>query len=413
MSKKKLEECCVSISDGDHMPPPKSVDGIPFLTISNIDENNHLNFADTMFVSKDYWDKIDEKRKARRGDVLLSVTGSYGIPVYIDFEKEFVFQRHIAILKPDEKVLSGKYLYYLLKAPTTKRIMDKLVTGAIQKTLGLDMIRNMSFDIPSIPEQNRIVEILSKIDALIDNNIAICSNLERTAKLLYDYWFNQFDFSDSNGFPYKSSGGKMEWSNKLKREIPEGWLVGTLNDIASVVWGQCPDGKDIIDKATQGKDVIDYCSGAGDMRNGFIVDCQAKTYTSTSRRMAHKNAVLLSVAGSIGAMCIADHDISLGRAAVAFEPKDSRHNMFIYNAIKTLSYQVQHLATGSIQKVINSDHIGTMYFAYNQEILNLYGEKSWEIYKQILNCTVVNRELYSLRDFLLPMLMNGQIKIEA
>ena len=146
------------------MPPPKAKDGIPFITISNIDSNNHLAFSNTMYVSRDYWDSLDEKRKARKGDVLYSVTGSYGIPVYITDDKEFVFQRHIAILKPNTEIISGKYLYYLLKSPVTKALADKLVTGAIQKTLGLDVIRNMAFEVPSLEEQKHFVSFVEQSD---------------------------------------------------------------------------------------------------------------------------------------------------------------------------------------------------------------------------------------------------------
>lgn len=100
--KVRLEDCCYSISDGDHQPPPKAQQGIPFVTISNINSMNQLDFSDTMFVPKEYYRSLDEKRKVRKGDVLYSVVGSFGIPVLIKEERPFVFQRHIAILRPKE-----------------------------------------------------------------------------------------------------------------------------------------------------------------------------------------------------------------------------------------------------------------------------------------------------------------------
>ena len=94
----KLSDCCVSIADGDHQPPPKADYGVPFVTISNINTSNHFDFSNTMFVPQEYYDKLDNKRKAQAGDVLYSVVGSFGIPVYIKENIPFVFQRHIAII---------------------------------------------------------------------------------------------------------------------------------------------------------------------------------------------------------------------------------------------------------------------------------------------------------------------------
>ena len=109
----KLSECCSSIADGDHQPPPKATSGVPFVTISNINVSNQLDFNDTMFVPQEYYDNLDTKRKAVVGDVLYSVVGSFGIPVLIKEDNPFVFQRHIAILRPNEKILPA-FLYYTM-----------------------------------------------------------------------------------------------------------------------------------------------------------------------------------------------------------------------------------------------------------------------------------------------------------
>lgn len=113
---RKLSECCVSITDGDHLPPPKAETGIPFVTIANI-ADNQFDYSDTMFVPEEYYDKLDSKRKASVGDVLYSVVGSFGIPVLIKEQKAFVFQRHIAILRPtlfDRAMDTGRQVIVLL-----------------------------------------------------------------------------------------------------------------------------------------------------------------------------------------------------------------------------------------------------------------------------------------------------------
>ncbi len=102
--KVKLGNVCASVSDGDHLPPPKCESGVPFVTISDI-KNNRFDLANTRFVPKAYFDAIDEKRRIRKGDVLYSVVGSYGIPVYADKDLDIAFQLHVAVLKPGKEIV--------------------------------------------------------------------------------------------------------------------------------------------------------------------------------------------------------------------------------------------------------------------------------------------------------------------
>lgn len=111
---RKLSDCCTSIADGDHQAPPKADSGIPFVTISNINATNQFDFTNTMFVPHSYYDSLDSKRKAQKGDILYSVVGSFGIPVYMRETIPFVFQRHIAILRPNSTILP-QFLYYTIK----------------------------------------------------------------------------------------------------------------------------------------------------------------------------------------------------------------------------------------------------------------------------------------------------------
>ena len=234
-------------------------------------------------------------------------------------------------------------------------------------------------------------------------------NLLNQLKTIYDYWFVQFDFPDENGNPYRSSGGKMAWNEKLKRDIPTEWNCQNIRELTAITWGQCPDGKNILSKSAEEKDLIDYCSGAGDMKGGFLVDCQAKT--NNSKRFAYEDDILVSVAGKIGNMCVVDHTISLGRAAMAFSVNNHNELTFIYMTLQTLNKKMTTISTGSIQKVINNDHIDEFNFPYNREIVSIFGELTLDIFNELKQISNENKELIKLRDWLLPMLMNGQATI--
>lgn len=212
--KVKLEEICSSISDGDHQAPPKVNKGVPFVTISNITNTNQLDFSNTMFVPQEYYDKLDSKRKAQEGDILYSVVGSFGIPVYIKETTPFVFQRHIAILRPNVDKIVPEFLYYTMLNRDFYMKVDAVAIGAAQRTISLTALRNMDIDIPDIEKQKKIAKILTAYDVLIENNQKQIKLLEEVAERLYKEWFVDLHFPR-----YKDvkviDGVPEEWNKEL------------------------------------------------------------------------------------------------------------------------------------------------------------------------------------------------------
>ena len=149
----KLEDYVFTVTDGDHQAPPKVSKGIPFLVISNIADGS-LDFSNTRYVPEEYYEKIQMERKPKRGDILFSVTGSYGIVVNVKTDRQFCFQRHIGLIKP---TISNEYLSFVLMSNYIKSLCDKLATGTAQKTVGLDTLRSLYVPIAPIEEQERIV----------------------------------------------------------------------------------------------------------------------------------------------------------------------------------------------------------------------------------------------------------------
>lgn len=167
-----IQSICLHVTDGDHMPPPKAEEGVPFIMISNIN-NNRIHWDNTAHVGIDYYNQLDNKRKPQKGDVLYTVTGSFGIPVLVDFEKEFCFQRHIALLRPNEQV-NQEYLYYALQTPSVFNQARDKATGTAQKTVGLTVLRKIEIPFTeSIEKQMKIVE-------RIKQQLSMCANIEQT-----------------------------------------------------------------------------------------------------------------------------------------------------------------------------------------------------------------------------------------
>lgn len=159
----KMSDLATDITDGDHMPPPKSKEGVPFVTISNIDKQSRvLDFSDTYFVSRDYFEGLKPNRRPRRGDLLYTVTGSFGIPVKVEDDVEFCFQRHIGLIRPKPDV-STSWLYYLVLSPQLSRQARERATGTAQKTVSLSVLRDFSVPMLSLTKQKLMA---TKLDEL-------------------------------------------------------------------------------------------------------------------------------------------------------------------------------------------------------------------------------------------------------
>ena len=163
-----LSEVCVSITDGTHQPPPQTKSGIPFITIATINDGRLRIDKATRFVSSFYFEQLQASRKPELGDILFSVTGSIAIPALVDVSEPFIFQRHIAILKPDSSRIISKFLLYSLSTENVKKQAQTTATGTAQKTISLSGLRAFVIELPSVDEQQEIVRRLEVLFAYAD-----------------------------------------------------------------------------------------------------------------------------------------------------------------------------------------------------------------------------------------------------
>ena len=412
METKKLIDCCEFISDGDHLPPPKSDSGVPFITISNITGQNKLSLEDTMFVPESYYNGLNENKKAQKGDILYSVVGSFGKPVYVDFDKQMVFQRHIAILRPKRNV-NARFIYYTMLNPQFYKLVDKLAIGCSQRTVTLDTLRNIEISLPDKDIQDKTVEVLSLIDRKIDENCKINDNLEQQLMLLYDYWFTQFDFPDNDGNPYQTSGGKMVWNDTLKRNIPENWKVQSVisNCLSSII----KPGVEIFNTKT-------YLATADvkgtSISTGTIVDYDGRESRANMQPSINsvwfakmKNSIKHLYLNKEMQPIISSSILSTGFCGlqcneISFE--------YIASYVSNAYFEIHKdmLAHGATQEAVNNDDLAGVHIIIPEDtVLRAYHETTQAIYAQISKNICENQELVKLRDWLLPMLMNGQATI--
>ena len=398
MSEWKLKDCCLSISDGDHLPPPKTGKGIPFITISNINSTNHIDFRDTLFVPKEYYDNLDKIRKPQPNDIIYSVVGSFGKPVLIKENKQFVFQRHIAILRPNNEVVDSRYLYYIMLSRDFYMQADTVAIGAAQRTISLTSLRNMKVNLTPLPTQHRIATILSRYDSLIENYQKQIKLLEEAAQRLYKEWFVDLHFPG-----YETT--------KIIDGVPEGWEKKSVKTIVELQSGYAFKSSDFasdgIYKIVTIKNVKD---GAFDGEN--VSKIASIPEKMPKHCILEDGDILLSLTGNVGRVCIVVGKNYLLNQRVAKLKSIFKAYTYCLFRSRDMFIDVNNLANGAAQQNVSPIKIGEMKILIPEnKLLNEFEKESSNYISGVIAFQSQIRLLTEARDRLLPKLMSGEIDV--
>ncbi len=411
------------------------------IKLSNVDKKTKLNertvrlcnYTDiykNSFINSDLVDEFMvascseneyEKFILKKGQVAITKDSEkrddIGIPSYIEEDlQNVVLGYHLALITPDSNKLDGRFLNYWLNTKQSKRYFENNAGGSGQRcTLVLDIIKSIPVSIPKLIEQKLITKVLSDLEAKIEVNNKINQQLEAMAKTLYDYWFVQFDFPDKNGKPYKSAGGKMVYNEELKRDIPEGWEVKKLGDACRIVRGASPRPiKDYIrDEGLPWIKISDATKS--DCR--FILETKQfiKKAGESKTRVLEPGALILSNSASPAIPRIVQLKSGIHDGWLLIE--NFKHNLtkeFLYQYFLTERARILNFGTGSIFKNLKTDYIKDLNIVIpKSEILAANLKKVTDINSKLLNSYNQNQKLTELRDWLLPMLMNGQVTVKS
>ena len=391
--KMKLKDVCISISDGDHQPPPKANKGVPFVTISNITQTNQFDFSNTMFVPQEYYDGLDSKRKVQEGDVLYSVVGSFGIPVYIKNNTPFVFQRHIAILRPNVYKIAPQFLYYTMLNRDFYLKADAAAIGAAQRTVSLTALRNMEIEIPHIETQKKVAKILSSYDNLIENHQKQIKLLEEAAQRLYKEWFVDLCFPGYENV-------------KIVDGVPEGWTKPSINDIADYLNGYAFKPDDWSDK---GKPIIKI----KEMNEGITSSTPRNDGSAIDEKYnVIAGDILFSWSATLAAMIWDSEDGLLNQHLFKVTPNNGVCREYVLQSILKTLDEFKNLTTGSTMKHIQRGKLKEVFVNLpSQEIMDKFASIA-DVYREIvLRLQKQNSALKEARDRLLPRLMSEEIEV--
>ena len=375
----------------------------PLLRIADMMDSNF-----SKFVSKD----VNSSVIANPQDIIYTRTGQIGL-AFRGMQGVVHNNSFIVSLKTDE--LEKDYLYTVLNSNFVKKQANSQAKNSVQPDLTHTMFKSIVIPVPdSREEQNRISKIINNINQKIQTNIQINQELEAMAKTLYDYWFVQFDFPDQNGKPYKSSDGKMVYHPELKREIPEGWEVEKIENIAQTGSGGTP-------KSTN---VSYYSNGEIPWINSGELEQTVITSTSnfiteeglnnSSAKLFPSGTILVAMYGATaGKVSFLTFEASTNQAICAIMLTDIRMRYYLKNVIEDLYQYLVKLSTGSARDNLSQDMIKNIKVVIpSNDILDRFYDFSNNIIKEITKKQQENEQLTQLREWLLPMLMNGQVKVE-
>ena len=374
---------------------------IDWLSINDFNNGNRFVYSSEKKITELAL-KESNIKLLNKGDVIISARGTVGVLAQIG--KPMCFNQSCFGLRGKKELIDNDFLYYVLKNYIHN--LKKKSQGSVFDTINIKSFDLMEIDIPNYASQCDIASVLSVLDQKIELNNRINAELEAMAKTLYDYWFVQFDFPNEDGKPYKSSGGKMVYNSTLKREIPLGWNGVKLSDIASITMGQSPDGASYNESC----DGVIFFQGATDFNWRFP---SIRQYTTKPNRIAKKGDILLSVRAPVGDINIADNDCCIGRGLAALNSRD-KFDSFLFYVMKYFKTVFDRRnSEGTTFGSITKDDLYSLLLAYPpKSLLTKYENIVSHYNKLILAKSLENKRLIELRDWLLPMLMNGQVTVK-
>lgn len=307
------------------------------------------------------------------------------------------------------------YIYYWLK--TKKDFLFKQASVTRTPILNKTDFSDIAVYLPEEKRiQDKVVDLLVAIDKKIEINDRINTELEAIAKTLYDYWFVQFDFPDANGNPYKASGGKMDYNSTLKRDIPGGWSDGTLEDLGQIVGGSTPSTQKPGNFTVEGTPWITPYDLSNNQGNKFISrgaqDVSAEGIKDASLKKYPAGTVLLSSRAPIGYMAIARNEITTNQGFKSFIPNKGYPTEFIYYTVKGSLKAITQYASGSTFKEVSGSTLKTVKVVLPKpDIAEEFMNRVEPIFFKQDLLEKENELLTQLRDWLLPLLMNGQVTV--
>ncbi len=417
----KYTDCAEIISGGTPKTSiPEYWNGdIPWLSVVDFNTGDKYVYATEKTITQDGLDNSSTKL-LQKNDIIISARGTVGAMAMLPFP--MAFNQSCFGIRAKKEIVDADYLFYATKCKI-EELKQKSKTGNVFKSINLDTFEMLELNLPSLKEQKKIAATLSTLDDKISLNEQINRNLEELARLIYDYWFVQFDFPDKNGKPYKSSGGKMVWNEKLKRDIPAGWQTARVRDvILPIERGISYSSDEITDP--NGTPMINLAcfDKKGNYRTGEFKYFTGK-FKNEDKVYPYDMLIactdLTQKADIIGTPIFAPTESPFyvfSMDLIKISPIRSSDKQFLYYYLKhpAFHHYIKPFASGTTVKHLRVDGLlDYPIFLPDEKIRDVFADVMEPIRRKIADNSSQCVELSKMRDYLLPLLMNGQVSVKS
>ena len=392
--------------------------GSPFVSFSTVFNNYFLpdDLPDLMDTSA----KEQEIYSIKKGDILITRTSETidELAMSCVATKDYpgaTFSGFTKRLRPKTQGIAYyKYMAFYLRSAWFRKAVTNNAFMTLRASFNEDIFSFLNVYLPDYDVQVRIGDFLYSIEQKIDVNKRIGVELEDMAKTLYDYWFTQFDFPNEEGKPYRSSGGVMEWNEQLKREIPKGWVAKSISSLCDILSGYSFSSATYSDK---GKYKLITIKNVQDTGINLDVDNHIECLPENIPEFCKLSYgdILMSLTGNVGRVGIMyTKNCLLNQRVALIRPKQSYLSGYLYILFRSAQMRtlMENIATGTSQKNLSPVDTGKILIPYDEKIVDRFCDTINVIIDKITFCQKENHELTELRDWLLPMLMNGQATVE-
>lgn len=381
-------------------------DGIPTIMPKNIGENK-VTEDEISRVSPEDVERL-RKYKVQTGDIVYSRRGDITLRALIrERQNGWLCGTGSLMIRLGEGIVDPKFVSYYLGTSNAREWIQNHAVGATMPNLNTSIMSAMPIAHPLLPTQQKIAAVLSALDAKIELNARINATLESMAKTLYDYWFVQFA-------PHKSAGGKMVWNDELKREIPLGWEVKDLEFFGSFKNGINYDPK--IKGDTEAKIInVRDISNSNLFVSQFELDSIVLTGDDVRKYLVSNNDILIARSGIPGATRLMyefeENTIYCG-FIIRYQVEDETFKNYLFFNLKDLEKSSTSKAAGTIMPNISQETLRRIHVLVpDKEIILEFNKVLAPIFQSINKNIRESQTLTELRDWLLPMLMNGQVRV--
>ncbi len=400
-------------------------EGTPMVTVEHLGETGFI-LNNLPLVSDSDKSRLS-KYILKQGDIVFSRVGSVDRCTYVsEREDGWLFSGRCLRVRFNDKA-NAKYVSYYFRQKFFKEMMLNISVGATMPSLNTSLMANIPLYLPNKETQTISASILSSLDNKIELNNRINAELEQMAKTIYDYWFVQFDFPISaeyaasvgqpelEGKPYKSSGGKMVWSDELKREVPDGWEVKKLEELGNFKNGVNYDPSNPGEIACPIINVRNISASTFFIKNEDL-DIIYLRKSDVRKYAVHEGSIIIARSGIPGATrLISDIEINTLYCgfAIQYELNNLEFKIPAFFYLKSIEFQIQNGSGGTILKNVNQATLNALQVVLpkDKNTLMKFNELIRPIFSKMNIIMKENQKLTELRDWLLPMLMNGQVRV--